>query len=169
MEYNWQQKDWPNFQYKTDTIEDLLFEFAKRTGRISGVLEGLSESEQAEAMINLMVSEAIKTSEIEGEYLSRKDVMSSIRRNLGLNPKLPVSKDKRVEGVTELMLAIRKQFTTPLTENMLSNWHNMLMKGSKGIQIGQWRTHEEPMQIVSGAIGREVVHFEAPPSNTVSS
>ena len=60
MEYNWQQKDWPNFQYKTDTIEDLLFEFAKRTGRISGVLEGLSESEQAEAMINLMVSEAIK-------------------------------------------------------------------------------------------------------------
>ena len=169
MEYNWQQKDWPNFQYKTDTIEDLLFEFAKRTGRISGVLEGLSESEQAEAMINLMVSEAIKTSEIEGEYLSRKDVMSSIRRNLGLNPELPISKDKRVEGVTELMLAIRNQFIAPLSEKMLSNWHTMLMKGSKGIQIGQWRSHEEPMQIVSGAIGREIVHFEAPPSNTVSS
>lgn len=169
MKYNWQQKDWPNFQYKTDAIEEMLFDFAQRTGRLSGVLDGFSESEQTDAMINLMVSEAIKTSEIEGEYLSRKDVMSSIRRNLGLNPELPASKDKRVEGVTELMLAIRKQFKAPLSEKVLLDWHTMLMKGSKGIQIGQWRTHEEPMQIVSGAIGREVVHFEAPPSNTVPS
>ncbi len=169
MKYNWQQKDWPNFQYQTTDIEDNLFDFAQRTGRISGVLEGLSKTEQTEAMINLMVSEAIKTSEIEGEYLSRKDVMSSIRRNLGLNPELPVSKDKRVEGVTELMLAIRKHFKAPLTKKMLFDWHTMLMKGSKGIQIGQWRSHEEPMQIVAGAIGREVVHFEAPPSNSVSS
>jgi len=169
MRYNWQQKGWPNFQYKTDVIEEMLFDFAQRTGRISGVLDGFSESEQAEAIINLMVSEAIKTSEIEGEYLSRKDVMSSIRRNLGLNPELPVTKDKRVEGVTELMLAIRKHFTAPLTEKMLSDWHTKLMKGSKGIKIGHWRTHEEPMQIVSGAMGREVVHFEAPPSNTLAS
>lgn len=169
MKYNWQQKDWPNFKYKEAAIEEMLFDFAQRTGRISGVLDGFSESEQSEVMINLMVSEAIKTSEIEGEYLSRKDVMSSIRRNLGLNPELPISKDKRVEGVTELMLAIREKFTTPLTEKMLTDWHTMLMKGSRGIQIGQWRSHEEPMQIVSGAIGREIVHFEAPPSNTLSS
>ncbi len=169
MRYNWQQKDWPNFRYTTDAIEDILFDFARRTGRISGVLEGFSETEQTEAMINLMVSEAIKTSEIEGEYLSRKDVMSSIRRNLGLNPDLPISKDKRVEGVTELMLAIRKHVTSPLTKKMLFDWHTILMKGSSGIHIGQWRTHEEPMQIVSGAIGREVVHFEAPPSHKVPS
>lgn len=169
MKYNWQQKDWPKFQYKTDNFEDLLFDFAQRTGRISGVVDGFSESEQAEAMINLMVSEAIKTSEIEGEYLSRKDVMSSIRRNLGLNPELPISKDKRVEGVTELMLAIRKHFKAPLTEKMLFDWHTMLMKGSKGIEIGQWRSHDEPMQIVSGAIGREVDHFEASSSNVVPS
>lgn len=169
MRYNWQQKSWPNFQYKKEEIEDILFDFAQRTGRISGVLDGFSELEQSEAMINLMVSEAIKTSEIEGEYLSRKDVMSSIRRNLGLNSELPVSKDKRVEGITELMLAIRKHFKVPLTEKMLFNWHTMLMKGSKEIQIGEWRSHEEPMQIVSGAIGREIVHFEAPPSNTLTS
>ena len=146
MKYNWQQKDWPNFHYKTEDIEDLLFDFAQRTGRIRGVLDGFSESVQTDAMINLMVSEAIKTSEIEGEYLSRKDVMSSIRRNLGLNPELPQSKDKRVEGVTELMLAIRKEFIAPLSEKTLLDWHSMLMKGSKGIQIGQWRSHEEPMQ-----------------------
>lgn len=167
MKYNWQQKDWPNFQYKTKAIEDILYDFAQRTGRISGVLEGFSESEQSEAIINLMVSEAIKTSEIEGEFLNRIDVMSSIRRNLGLNPELPVSKDKRVEGVTELMLAIRKHFTEPLTEKMLLDWHSMLLKASRGIQIGKWRSHEEPMQIVSGAIGREIVHFEAPPSNAI--
>ncbi len=169
MKYNWQQKSWPNFQYKTDAIEDLLFDFAQRTGRISGVLDGFSESEQADAMINLMVSEAIKTSEIEGEYLSRKDVMSSIRRNLGLNPELPLTKDKRAEGVAELMLAVRNDFLKPLTSKLLFDWHTMLMKGNTQIQLGHWRTHEEPMQIVSGAMGREIVHFEAPPASKVPS
>lgn len=169
MKYNWQQKDWPNFQYQTVDIEDFLFDFAQRTGRISGVLEGLSEIEQTEAMINLMVSEAIKTSEIEGEYLSRKDVMSSIRRNIGLNPDLPRTKDKRAEGVAELMLAVRNDFSKPLSNKMLFDWHTMLMKSNTQVQIGKWRMHKEPMQIVSGAIGKEVVHFEAPPSSKVPS
>ncbi|MGB5820984.1 MAG: Fic family protein [Saonia sp.] len=169
MKYNWQQKDWPNFQYQTNEIEDKLFDFAQRTGRISGVLQGLSETEQTEAMINLMVSEAIKTSEIEGEYLSRNDVMSSIRKNIGLNPGLPLTKDKRAEGVAELMLAVRNDFSKPLSIHTLFEWHTMLMKGNTQIQIGQWRTHEEPMQIVSGAIGREIVYFEAPPSSKVPS
>ena len=84
MTYNWQQTDWPNFKYNLKDSENLLFDFAEKVGRISGFLEGLSEDAQTEAMIDTMVSEAIKTSEIEGEYLSRKDVMSSIRNNLGL-------------------------------------------------------------------------------------
>ena len=169
MRYNWQQKDWPNFQYQTDDIEDLLYDFAQRTGRISGVLEGLSETEQTEAMVNLMVSEAIKTSEIEGEYLSRNDVMSSIKRNLGIQPDVPLTKDKRVEGVAELMLAVRKSFNENLDEKELLGWHSMLMKGNTLIRVGQWRAHEEPMQIVSGAMGREVVHFQAPPSIQIPS
>lgn len=167
MTYNWQQKDWPNFQYETAQIEELLYDFSQRTGKIGGVLETFSEHEQSETMINLMVSEAIKTSEIEGEYLSRKDVMSSIRRNLGLNPELPVSKDKRVEGISELMLAIRKDYKSKLSKNILFDWHTKLMKGSQAIAIGAWRSHSEPMQIVSGAIGKETVHFEAPPSKAV--
>ncbi|WP_190810904.1 Fic family protein [Flagellimonas sp. S3867] len=167
MRYNWQQKDWPKFQYQTADIEDFLFDFAQRTGRISGVLEGLSETEQTETMINLMVSEAIKTSEIEGEYLSRNDVMSSIKRNLGIQPNLPLTNDKRAEGVAELMLAVRNGFSEPLTTQILFGWHNMLLKGNNLVQVGKWRTHEEPMQIVSGAMGREVVHFEAPPSKRV--
>tara|TARA_R110002012_G_scaffold298431_1_gene496874 strand:+ start:46413 stop:47504 length:1092 start_codon:yes stop_codon:yes gene_type:complete len=169
MRYNWQQKDWPNFQYQTIDIEDLLFDFAQRTGRISGVLEGLSDTEQTEAMINLMVSEAIKTSEIEGEYLSRNDVMSSIKRNLGIQQDVPLTKDNRAEGIAELMLAVRKNFNEALREGELLDWHSMLMKGNKPVQVGQWRTHEEPMQIVSGAMGREVVHFQAPPSERIPS
>ncbi|TMU54588.1 Fic family protein [Flagellimonas algicola] len=169
MRYNWQQKDWPNFRYQTTDIDDLLFDFAQRTGRISGVLEGLSEKEQTEAMINLMVSEAIKTSEIEGEYLSRNDVMSSIKRNLGIQPDVPLTKDKRAEGVAELMLAVRRNFNEPLSEKELLGWHSMLMKGNTSLEVGQWRTHEEPMQIVSGAMGREVVHFQAPSSEKVPS
>lgn len=169
MRYNWQQKDWSNFKYQTEVVEDLLFDFAQRTGRISGLLDGLSKTEQTDAMINLMVSEAIKTSEIEGEYLSRNDVMSSIKRNLGIQADLPLTKDKRAEGVAELLLAVRNDFGEQLSEKMLYEWHSMLMKGNTSIQTGQWRTHEEPMQIVSGAIGKEVVHFEAPPSNKVSS
>ncbi|WP_338358585.1 Fic family protein [Yeosuana marina] len=169
MLYNWQQKDWPNFQYQTMDIEAMLFDFAQRTGRISGVLEGLSETEQTEAMIDLMVSEAIKTSEIEGEFLSRNDVMSSIKRNLGIQEDAPLTKDKRAEGVAELMLAVRKNFNEALSERELLDWHSMLMKGNTSVQVGQWRTHEEPMQIVSGAMGREVVHFQAPPSERIPS
>ena len=167
MRYNWQQKDWPDFQYQTQDIEDLLFDFAQRAGRIGGVLEGLTETEQSEAMINFMVSEAIKTSEIEGEYLSRNDVISSVRKNLGLPSQSPLTNDKRAEGIAELMLAVRTDFLKPLSVEMLLDWHSMLMKGNTKVLVGQWRTHEDPMQIVSGAMGREVVHFEAPPSKRV--
>lgn len=168
MRYNWQQKDWPNFQFKTAEVEDMLFDFAERTGSVSGVMQGLSETEQTEAMIGLMVSEALKTSEIEGEYLSRNDVMSSIRRNLGLKTKISYTKDKRAEGVSELMVAVRKEFSKPLSQKMLFSWHAMLLKGYTGIEIGTWRNHEEPMQIISGAMGKERVHYEAPPSSSVS-
>jgi Fic family protein len=123
MRYNGQQKDWPDFQYQIEDIEELLFDFAQRTGRIRGVLGGLSETEQTEARINLMVPEAIKTSEIEGEYLSRNDVLSSIKRNLGLQPELPLTKDKRVEGIAELLLAVCQDFKKPLTSNELFRWH----------------------------------------------
>ena len=97
--------------------------------------------------------------------MSRKDVMSSIRRNLELNPNLHPTKDKRVEGASELLVTVRNNFSKQLTNKMLFNWHSLLMrKGNTQIQAGQWHWHEEVMQIVSGAIGREKVHFEAPPS-----
>lgn len=167
MAYNWQHPDWPHFTYDLKSCEQVLLAFAQRVGRASGLLEGLSDTAQQETTIEMMVSEALKTSEIEGEYLTRSDVMSSIRNNLGLASPLEPVADKRAQGIASLMIAVRNHFAEPLTEGMLFQWHSMLMQGSPRIRKGAWRTHEEPMQVVSGPIGKETIHFEAPPSNRV--
>lgn len=168
MSYNWQQKDWPNFTYDFHSIEDDLFLFAQKTGHVTGILKALPEDAQQETIIDVMVAEAIKTSEIEGEYLSRKEVMSSIRNNLGLNKKLDPIQDKKAEGIGEMMLDVRNSYKEPLTKAKLFSWHEMILRGNKRMKIGAWRTHKDPMQVVSGAVGKEKVHFEAPPSHLVS-
>lgn len=167
MKYNWQQNDWPNFTYDLSEIEDVLFRIVERMGRVDGLIEGLPDNMQTEALIDIMVSEAIKTSEIEGEYLSRKDVMSSIRNNLGFNTTPEQIKSKKATGAAELMLAVRDSYLSALDEDTLFSWHKVLMQGSFRVKLGAWRDHEEPMQVVSGLIGKEVVHYEAPPSNIV--
>ena len=167
MSYNWQQPDWPVFKYNLHEVDDLLFEFAEKSGRISGFLEGLPEGAKTETLIDVMVSEAIKTSEIEGEYLSRQDVMSSIRNNLGLNSKTEPVWDKKAEGMAELMIDVKNTYAKNLTREKLFSWHRMIMKGTHNIKIGDWRSGEEPMQVVSGPIGKEKVHYEAPPSTQV--
>lgn len=169
MAYNWQLPEWPEFSYDLGPCEKDLFAFAQRVGRVGGLLESLPEGTQTETIVEMMVSEAIKTSEIEGEILSREDVMSSIRNHLGLAiPKRSVH-DKRAEGAAALMIAVREHFAAPLTEEMLFSWHALLMQGSRRIRKGAWRRHEAPMQVVSGPVGHEKVHFEAPPSNRVPS
>jgi len=167
MAYNWQLRDWPEFSYDVQDIDDELLAFAEQIGQMSGTLKGMSEDLRIEAIIDIMVAEAIKTSEIEGEHLSRQDVMSSIRNNLGLNKKPEVIKDKRAQGAGELMVAVRESFSAPLAESELFAWHSLLMKENRGIVVGAWRSGGAPMQVISGALGREVVHFEAPPSAAV--
>ena len=167
MTYNWQQHDWPEFRYDLSTVEDALLTLAEKTGRTSGLLRGLKEETQTEAMVDMMVEEAIKTSEIEGEYLSRKDVMSSIRKNLGLGQPIEQVKDKRAEGAAALMIDVRNSYRESLSKEKLCEWHRMIMAGSRGIMTGQWRSHEAPMQVISGSVGKPKVHFEAPPSSRV--
>lgn len=167
MIYNWQQSDWPNFRYDTTPIDELLPDFLQKSGKSTGLLEALPDAAQQDAVIELMVAEAIKTSEIENEYLSRQDVMSSIQRNLGFKTNIAKPYDLRAEGASELMVSVRENYNKPLSEAMLFDWHSMIMKGSKGINAGQWRMHESPMQVVSGAVGKETIHFEAPPSKNV--
>ncbi len=163
--YSWQQKDWPHFTYSLLNIEEGLFVFAEKIGKVTGILNALPENTKVETIINMMVSEAIKTSEIEGEYLSRKDVMSSIKNNLGLNHNYEKVKSKQAEGIGELMIDVRNTYREKLSQEKLFAWHRMLLKGNTDINVGTWRDHEEPMQIVSGPLGKQRVHYEAPPSD----
>jgi Fic family protein len=167
MLYNWQQKDWPDFRYDTTRIEDILFAFAEETGHITGILKALPADIQIESLIDLMVAEAIKTSEIEGEYISRQDIISSIRNNLGLNKTPEKIKDKKAQGIGKLMVDVRNTYSEPLTEAKLFEWHTMLMSGSPHINSGCWRSGNERMQVISGTVGKEKIHFEAPPSGKV--
>ena len=167
MSYIWQLNSWPQFQYQVDAVEAQLLNFVEKAGRISGLLDGLSAEARTETTIDMMVSEAIKTSEIEGEYLSRKDVMSSIRLNLGLSTSSTSIPDQRAQGVAELMINVRESYAEPLSEDMLFRRHKMLMGSGSKLIIGGWRTHVEPMQVVSGPIGRQKIHYEAPPSKSV--
>lgn len=164
--FNWQHKDWPDFKFEFTNLEKYLFSFYERAGYVSGILKAIPDDMQTETLLEIMVAEAVKTSEIEGEFLSRKDVMSSIKKNLGLITQTE-SKDIRTSGISSLMIDVRNSFSNPLTEQSLFNWHVLSLSHAKGIEIGKWRTHPEPMQVVSGAMGKEKVHFEAPPSLSV--
>lgn len=165
--YNWQQTDWPHFRFSVENLERGLLLFSEKVGRVSGMLEGLPVESKQDAIVDIILAEAMKTSEIEGEYPSRKDVLSSIRKNLGLHDSPHHIKDKSAQGLGELMIDVRNTFADPLTEEKLFTWHTWLLGENKTIRVGHWRTHEEPMQVVSGAIGREVVNYEAPPSSRV--
>lgn len=167
MKYNWQLQGWPKFSFEITEIQPLVLEFAKETGEINGIILGLPNHLKQETLLQLMMSEALKTSEIEGEYISREDVLSSLRNNLGLND-MPIHvKDRRATGIAQLMTEVRKSFQEPLTINTLKTWHGLLMAGTRNINPGDWRKGNAPMQVISGAVGREVVHFEAPPSEKV--
>jgi len=165
--YNWQQPDWPEFKYTLEGVEDALLSFFEKVGRVSGILEALPEETKQDVIIDIILAEAIKTSEIEGEFPNRKDVLSSIRKNLGLHTGPEHIKDKSAVGLGELMIDVRKTFKEPLTQDKLFDWHRMLFGENKRLEVGKWRTHEDPMQIISGAMGKEKVHYEAPPSSAV--
>lgn len=167
MKYNWQQPDWPFFRYDLEAVEDDLLLFLEKTGRIGGLLDAMPNDLQTETVVDIIVSEAIETSLIEGEYLSRPDVMSSIRNNLGLPNDSRQVGDLRAAGIAELLVAARSEFAQPLSGEVLLGWHQQLMQGFLRIKAGAWRSHDEPMLIVSGAMGQEKIHFEAPPSNRV--
>jgi Fic family protein len=168
MLYNWQQKDWPSFTYDLTGLEDDLLLYMEKNARLSGILRGLTEDLKNEAVVDLITDEALSTSEIEGEYIARNDIKSSIRNNLGLNAVPETVYDLRAKGLGQMMAAVRNTFAVKLEDSHLFAWHRMLLSYREDLaSIGNWRQHNEPMQIVSGALGREKVHFEAPPSSAV--
>ena len=167
MTFNWQQSDWPNFRFDPAAIQTDLRRFADQAGQVAGLLKALPEADRTEALVQLMIAEAMKTSEIEGQYLSRPDVMSSVRHRLGLADMPARSTDRASIGAAELMIAVRESWAAPLEEQTLFNWHRALLQADTRVLRGAWRTHAEPMQVISGAIGKARLHFEAPPSDQV--
>ncbi|MFM1744733.1 MAG: hypothetical protein RLZZ630_670 [Bacteroidota bacterium] len=167
MTYSWQQKDWTKFTYSPDGLDEKLMAFVAESAHLVGMSRALPEAVQTDTLLAMMLAEAMKTSEIEGEVLSRPDVLSSIRNNLGLNERIEKVKDKRAQGIGELMVVVRRNYAKPISDAMLFKWHSILMRYNSRIQSGVWRSHKEPMRVVSGTIGKEKVHFEAPPSSRV--
>jgi len=169
MRYNWQHTDWPHFHYNLSGLQDSISRYLVEAGSLTGGLDRLPDNLQTEATIDIMVSEALKSSEIEGEKIDYNEIRSSIRKELGI-PSTDIITDARARGIAKLIVSLRQTFNNPLTEQQLFDWHAMLFSDSKQsgiIDIGLWRQDIEPMQIVSGPIGHEIVHFEAPPSEIV--
>jgi len=167
MKWNWQQKDWPHFRYDSKDLKSLEEQFLHRSGLLFGAYKHISDEEKTSLTVDLISNEALKTSEIEGELLNRDSIQSSIRRNFGLetdNRKIPPAE----RGIAEMMVDLYQNFEKPLTHKTLYCWHEMLTTGRRDLKdIGRYRTHADPMQVVSGPIHKPVVHFEAPPSSSM--
>ncbi len=169
MKYNWQLKDWPNFRYDLAEIQESLLDCVSKISLFAGGLAALGADVKQESIIHFMVAEALKTSAIEGEMLSREDVLSSIRNQFGLNEKSKDVKDYRAVGISRVMVDAYNSFDKPLTKKQLNDWHAILFKESIYMGcVGDYRKHEDPMQVVSGPIEKRKVHFEAPPSKSLN-
>jgi Fic family protein len=158
---------WPRFRWSDEDIAKELSEVRHRQGLLLGQMHGLGFHLQKEAVLSTLTEEVLKSSEIEGEVLDRSLVRSSIARRLGMDAGGLRSADRHVEGIVEMMLDATQNFSEPLTAERLFAWHSALFPtGRSGMQkiiVGAWRDDRDgPMQVVSGPMGREKVHYEAP-------
>jgi Fic family protein len=163
---------WPDFRWDHERISARLLDVRHRQGRLIGRMEGLGFQLRAEAVLNSLTEEVLKSSEIEGETLDRNQVRSSIARRLGLDIGGLTSAERDVEGVVEMMLDATQGYHKPLTGRRLFGWHAALFptgrSGMSKIRVGAWRDNSKgPMQVVSGPIGKERIHYEAPTADRV--
>ncbi len=167
MAWNWQRPEWPNFTWNPDLLKKAEEQFLLGGGMFAGTRKHLGPDDKDLLTIETLSTEAMTTSEIEGEMLDRASVQSSIRRQLGLG--IDQRRVKAPEqGIAEMMVDLYRSFAEPLSNDMLFGWHRMVTNGRRDLNdIGSYRTHKDPMQIVSGAIHDPRVHFEAPPSSHV--
>lgn len=169
MTYIHELADWPNLRWSNEQLAQPLADVRHRQGRLIGHMEALGFPLREEAVLQALTEDVIKSSEIEGEVLDREQVRSSIARRLGMDMGGLVEADRHVEGVVEMMLDATQNYAQALTAERLFGWHAALFptgrSGMSRITVGAWRIAESgPMQVVSGPIGRERVHYEAPAS-----
>jgi Fic family protein len=160
-------KEWPAFTWNDDQLILPLSSVRHKQGRLLGKLEGLGFQRREEATLQTLTQDVLKSSEIEGEKLPADQVRSSIARRLGIETAGMVPANRNVEGVVEMMLDATQNYEQLLTENRLFAWHASLFpigySGMHKIVVGTWRDDAKgPMQVISGAMGKERVHFEAP-------
>lgn len=161
--YIYEHKNWTNFSWQDKAINLVFGEVRLMQGKIIGQMHALGFSAKEEATLNALTLDVVKSSEIEGELLNYEQVRSSIARRLGINTAGLVPSSRHIEGVVEMMLDATQRYALPLNEKRLYGWHAALFptgySGPYLIEVGRYRTGE--MQVVSGAIGKEKVHYEA--------
>jgi Fic family protein len=168
-EYLHKQKGWPEFYWNNEQLATLLGTVRNKQGRLVGRMEALGFNLRAEAILNNLTLDIIKSNEIEGEILNPEQVRSSLARHLGMDIAGLVRSDRHIDGVVEMMLDATQKFNELLTDERLFGWHSsMFPAGRSGlykITTGSWR--KGPMYVVSGSVGKEHVHFEAPAAEIV--
>ncbi len=161
--YIYEHNNWTDFSWQDKAINAIFGEVRLMQGKIIGQMNALGFSAKEEATLAALTLDVVKSSEIEGELLNYDQVRSSIARRLGINTAGLVSSSRHIEGVVEMMLDATQRHTLPLTEKRLFSWHAALFptgySGPYEIEVGRYRTGE--MQVVSGAMGKEKVHYEA--------
>ena len=172
MRYIWQSEQWPELRWDDTALAKLLTQVSREQGRLLGKMEGLGFDLRAEAHLRTLTEDVVKSSEIEGEKLEHDQVRSSIARRLGMDIAGLIPADRNVEGVVEMMIDATSEYAKPLTVQRLFDWHAALFptgrSGMRTIKAGGWRADTDgPMQVVSGPVGREKVHYEAPPAPRV--
>ncbi|MEK7827005.1 MAG: Fic family protein [Thermodesulfobacteriota bacterium] len=165
--YIHEREDWPRFRWNQARLAGRLSAVHHRQGRLLGRMETLGFPLRAETVLHTLTLDVLKSSEIEGERLNMAQVRSSIARRLGIDIGVAVAVSRNVEGVVEMMLDATQNYDKPLTEERLFGWHASLFptgySGMRKIKVGTWRDDAKgPMQVVSGPIGHDHVHFEAP-------
>jgi Fic family protein len=167
MKWIWQQPTWPRFAWAEHRLAKAEERFLVGAGVIFGAVGHLDDERRDQLRVEAMSGEAVASAEIEGEVLDRDGVQSSIRRQLGLAAEVRrVSPAER--GMAEVMVDVYRNWEAPLDEQTLCSWHETLMHGRRDVRdVGRYRTHAEPMQVVSGKVYDPDIHFEAPPSARV--
>lgn len=168
MHWNWEFPEWPTFHVTNGLIGVQEDRFLIRSGRLAGAVKHLMPRDADPLTIELIQSEAIETSAIEGETLNRESVRSSLRREFGLTvQRRHVTPAEH--GIAALMVELYRHFDAPISDETLFGWHRLLLQGRTDVESGHYRCHAETMRVVSGALGAQKVHFEAPPSTRIPS
>ena len=171
--YIHERQDWPQFRWNRENITIPLANVRHKQGRLTGHMEALGFRLRQEAFLQTLTADVLKSSEIEGEILDTEQVRSSIARRLGVDIGALKQADRHVEGIVEMMLDATRLYDQPLSDERLFVWHAALfstgLSGMRKIRVGAWRDDSTgPMQVVSGPIGKEHVHFEAPAASRLN-